>query len=72
MRVGDRTDFNRLKIFIETDGTLTPRTALEKALRTMISQFEAMLGFQSDSNESIKELEMEGREEYENHHRQGY
>ena len=28
MRVGDRTDFNRLRISIETDGTLTPKEAL--------------------------------------------
>jgi DNA-directed RNA polymerase subunit alpha len=36
MRVGDRTDFNRLKIFIETDGTITPKEALEKSIETMI------------------------------------
>ena len=28
MRVGDRTDYNRLKIKIENYGTLTPREAL--------------------------------------------
>ena len=59
MRVGDRTDFNRLTLFIETDGTITPRDALEKALRTMVSQFEAMLGFQSENKEKMKELEEE-------------
>ena len=59
MRVGDRTDFNRLNIFIETDGTITPRDALEKVLRTMISQFEAMLGFQADDGEKMKEMEKE-------------
>lgn len=56
MRVGDRTDFNRLSIFIETDGTIKPREALEKALRTMISQFEAMLGFQEDEKEKQKKI----------------
>lgn len=56
MRVGDRTDFNRLSIFIETDGTIKPREALEKALRTMISQFEAMLGFQEDEKEKEKKM----------------
>ena len=59
MRVGDRTDFNRLSIFIETDGTITPRKALEKALRTMIAQFEAMLGFQSSNDEKMREMEAE-------------
>lgn len=31
MRVGDRTDFNRLRLTIETDGTLSPSHALHKA-----------------------------------------
>src|SRR3989344_9271184 len=30
MRVGDRTDFNRLRISIETDGTISPKESLEK------------------------------------------
>ena len=62
MRVGDRTDFNRLSLFIETDGTITPRQALEKALRTMLTQFEAMLGFQSANDEKMKEIEEEANE----------
>ena len=62
MRVGDRTDFNRLSISIETDGTITPREALERALRAMIAQFEAMLGFQSDNDERMKEMEREAEE----------
>lgn len=62
MRVGDRTDFNRLSLFIETDGTITPREALEKTLRTMVAQFEAMLGFQSENNAKMKEIEKEANE----------
>lgn len=31
MRVGDRTDYNRLKVFVETDGSITPSAALRKA-----------------------------------------
>lgn len=45
MRVGDRTDHNRLRIFIETDGTLTPREALEKSIEIMIHQLKAVIGF---------------------------
>ncbi len=45
MRVGDRTDFNRLKIFIETDGTITPREALEKSIEIMINQLKGIIGF---------------------------
>lgn len=48
MRVGDRTDFNRLRISIETDGTLTPREALEKAISIMIVQLKAIVGFKEE------------------------
>lgn len=46
MRVGDRTDYNRLRMFIETDGTITPREALEKSIEIMIHQLKAVIGFQ--------------------------
>ena len=52
MRVGDRTDFNRLKIFIETDGTMTPREALVQSIRIMIDQLKAVVGFEEASPES--------------------
>ncbi len=45
MRVGDRTDFNRVKIFIETDGTVMPKEALEKSINIMIEQLKAIVGF---------------------------
>jgi DNA-directed RNA polymerase subunit alpha len=48
MRVGDRTDFNRLKMFIETDGTITPKEALEKSIETMIHQLKAIVGFKEE------------------------
>ncbi|OGC88515.1 DNA-directed RNA polymerase subunit alpha [Candidatus Adlerbacteria bacterium RIFOXYC1_FULL_48_26] len=48
MRVGDRTDFNRLRIAIETDGTLTPRVALEQAIEVMITQLKAVVGFREE------------------------
>ena len=46
MRVGDRTDYNRLRVSIETDGTFTPREALEKAIEIMVHQLSAVIGFQ--------------------------
>jgi DNA-directed RNA polymerase subunit alpha len=46
MRVGDRTDFNRLRILIETNGTISPREALERSVETMIHQLKAIIGFQ--------------------------
>jgi len=48
MRVGDRTDFNRLRISIKTDGIVTPHEALKKAVAIMINQLKAIVGFQEE------------------------
>src|SRR3990167_6800543 len=52
MRVGDRTDFNRLRILIETNGTLAPRLALEQSIEVMVHQLSAIIGFQESVRES--------------------
>ncbi len=67
MRVGDRTDYNRLKIAIETDGTLTPRQALENSIEIMIKQLKAIVGFKEEEEEEpVKEVkEKELTEEFE-------
>ena len=52
MRVGDRTDYNRLRINIETDGTITPREALERSIEIMIHQLKAVIGFQDKTEEN--------------------
>src|SRR3989344_2648743 len=57
MRVGDRTDFNRLRISIETDGVLTPKQALEMSISIMINQLRAIVGFQEEPQLEIGELE---------------
>ena len=55
MRVGDRTDFNRLRLLIETDGTIAPREALEKSIALMIQQLRAVVGFtEEDASESVR------------------
>lgn len=54
MRVGDRTDFNRLRLSIETDGTITPREALEKSISLMIHQLKAVIGFKEE--EVVREV----------------
>ncbi len=46
MRVGDRTDYNRLRVFIETDGTISPRQALENSIEIMVHQLKSIIGFQ--------------------------
>jgi DNA-directed RNA polymerase subunit alpha len=40
MRVGDRTDYNRLIISITTDGSITPSAALHKASNILKDHFE--------------------------------
>jgi DNA-directed RNA polymerase subunit alpha len=45
MRVGDKTNHNRLRISIETDGTLSAREALESSISIMIEQLNAILDF---------------------------
>lgn len=45
MRVGDRTDHNRLRVTIETDGTISPKEALESSIHTMITQLQSIVGF---------------------------
>ena len=60
MRVGDRTDFNRLRIVIETDGTLPPREALERAIETMIHQLKAIVGFREEEAEDTETSSGEG------------
>ncbi len=52
MRVGDRTDFNRLRINIETDGTIEPRKALEQSIEIMITQLKAIVGFREEELEA--------------------
>jgi DNA-directed RNA polymerase subunit alpha len=64
MRVGDRTDFNKLKMFIETDGTLTAKEALEESITIMISQLKAIVGFKEPEIvvEEVKEKADDSKE----------
>ena len=55
MRVGDRTDYNRLRMVIETDGTYSAREALEKAIEVMIHQLKSIIGFQDQVEEAAVE-----------------
>ncbi|MEX0909805.1 MAG: DNA-directed RNA polymerase subunit alpha [Candidatus Paceibacterota bacterium] len=64
MRVGNRTDFNRVRLFIETDGTLTPRESLEQSIQIMISQLRAIVGFKEEPTvEEIEEVKESVAEE---------
>ena len=51
MRVGDRTDFNLLRISLETDGSITAQEALESSITIMINQFRSILDLKEIENE---------------------
>lgn len=40
MRVGDRTDYNRIRLEVETDGTISPSSALHKSANILKDHFE--------------------------------
>lgn len=44
MRVGDRTDYNRIRFHIETDGSIAPRDAFSAAAKILQEQFAALAG----------------------------
>ena len=44
MRVGNRTDFNRLKIDIKTDGSITPEEAFNKTAQILVDYFSLFVG----------------------------
>lgn len=62
MRVGDRTDFNRLRISIETDGTITPNDALSRSIEIMINQLKSIIGFKEEELESSEPTAPEKKE----------
>ena len=49
MRVNDRTDYNRLQIKIETDGSIKPKEVLETSLSIMLEQIHAILNLSFDA-----------------------
>jgi DNA-directed RNA polymerase subunit alpha len=54
MRVGDRTDFNKLRINIETDGTVSATAALTTAIEIMISQLKSIVGFKEEEEVALE------------------
>ena len=56
MRVGDRTDYNRLRISVETDGSISPAEAVEKSIETMIHHLKAIIGFQEKEEVKIESM----------------
>lgn len=65
MRVGDKTNHNRLRITIETDGTITPKYALEQSITIMVEQLQSIVGRQIEARKPKTEIESDSSEEVE-------
>ncbi len=66
MRVGERTDYNRLRLEIETEGTISPSEALEKAGKSLVEHFGVIVDFTKKEEAKTKKKEKpEGKEEAE-------
>jgi len=56
MRVGDRTDYNRVRLHIETDGSLSPHEAFSRAAKILGEQFTSLSSVFTE-RETVKEIE---------------
>lgn len=55
MRVGERTDYDRLRLVIETDGTIDPEEAFMKGARILVDQFSMLVGLTKDYSPTEEE-----------------
>lgn len=58
MRVGKKTDYEKITLEISTDGTISPEESFSKAARILVNQFQTL-----SEIEQAKEEEQEEREE---------
>ncbi|MCD6270838.1 DNA-directed RNA polymerase subunit alpha [bacterium] len=69
MRVGERTDFDRLYLEIETDGTISPQKALDQATQILLAHFnfveEAIKKYIKEEKPKPQKPEKEGKEKEE-------
>jgi len=57
MRVGKRTDYDRIILEIKTDGTISPEDAYRKAVQVLLEQFEAIFDIKEKEEEiEVKEI----------------
>lgn len=66
MRVGKKTDFNKITLDIETDGSVTPEEAFKRATEILVSQFSALMEISLEKEEGeTKKEEVISKEEKE-------
>lgn len=59
MRVGKRTDFERIKLELTTDGSISPKDAFIKAVKILIDQFSVLSEIEQVSDKIEEELVLE-------------
>lgn len=59
MRVGQRTDFDRLMIHVETDGSVTPENAFEQAARLLMDHYAVLMGDAQSEAKPMAQLQAE-------------
>lgn len=64
MRVGDRTDYNRLRLDIETDGSINPEEAFKKASEILVEQFKIFIEAEQAEEGEIGETVSEEKEAF--------
>ena len=52
MRVGEKTDYNRLKLTVETDGTISPSAVLHKSANILKDHFERISSIEVKAEET--------------------
>jgi len=72
MRVGKRTDYDRIILEIKTDGTITPEEAYEEAVKVLLEQFNAITEIEEykeaqekEEKETPKKAKEDGKEDFE-------
>lgn len=56
MRVGEKTDYNRLRLNVETDGTISPSSALHKAANILKDHFDRISSIEVQLEEAAEEV----------------
>jgi DNA-directed RNA polymerase subunit alpha len=60
MRVGKKTDYEKITLDVETDGSINPQEAFDKSVDILIGQFSALVGIEVETE---KKVEIEEKEE---------
>jgi DNA-directed RNA polymerase subunit alpha len=63
MRVGKRTDFEKITFEVITDGSITPEVAFEKAVKILVDQFSVLEKIEKSSGKKAAKEEVEEVEE---------